>query len=65
MTVMATEEGRRYVVGAGVSSTHRASVYDTQHIRGQSPTRKVIPCVSREAAVEIAAELNAGNIVTS
>lgn len=62
---MTAKDGPRYVVGAGVSSWYRASVFDTQHVRGDSPTRKVIPCVSREAAVEIAAELNAGNIVTS
>lgn len=58
------EAGPRYIVGGPVNYPwYPASVFDTQHVRGQSPTRKVIPCASREIARQVAAELNAG-IVT-
>jgi hypothetical protein len=52
------EHKPRYIVGAGVGFWYQASVFDTQHVRGQSPTRKTIPCVDVATAIEIANELN-------
>lgn len=48
----------RYVVGAGTSWWYPASVHDTQFVRGESPTRKRIPCASVRTAIEVATELN-------
>ncbi|HEY9408892.1 MAG TPA: hypothetical protein VIP77_04865 [Jiangellaceae bacterium] len=55
----------RYVVSSGPSWWYPASVFDTAHVRGQSPTRKRIPCASLRLAIEIADELNASRIVTA
>ena len=50
----------RYVVRGGVGSMYAASVFDTEHVRGKSPTRKTIPCATLRDAITVAAELNAG-----
>lgn len=55
----------RYVVSSGPNFWYPASVFDTRHVRGQSPTRKRIPCASLATAIEIADELNAGRVVTA
>jgi hypothetical protein len=63
---MIANDTRRYVVSGPVGYWYDASVYDTRHREDpHPPTRRRIPCASREVAVEVAAELNAGNIVTS
>lgn len=48
----------RYVVGPGTSWWYPASVFDTQHVRGASATRKKIPCASIATAIDVATELN-------
>lgn len=63
---MAASESPRYIVSGRVGYWYDASVYDTRHREDpHPPTRRRIPCASRAVAVEIAAELNAGNVVTS
>jgi hypothetical protein len=63
---MAASETPRYVVSGPVGEWYPASVYDTRREQDpHPPTRRRIPCASRETAVEIAAELNAGTVITS
>jgi hypothetical protein len=59
---MADEQAPRYVIGGRVNSWYPASVIDTQHERGKSPTRKTIPRASLAVAHEVATELNAGTV---
>jgi hypothetical protein len=56
----------RYVVAGPFGYWYRSSVCDTQHDQDpHPPTRKLIPAVDITTAREIAAELNAGIVLTS